>query len=417
MLYNILEYLYGGEMDMKTLPVRLLGSLLVASIATSSMYALSTHTNKSLSAANEKSNYIEKDVVGAEVLAKDNTESKTTQEQVEIANKAVEEAQAKVESTKKELEETTSAQKAAEVEATKADNLVKDAEKAKEAAEAEVLSAKTEEDKKAAQEKVEAAQAEVERATQVQKEAAAKKQAAEEAVKKAQEEALKAEAEKEAARKAQEEAARKAAEEERLASQATALEENQTTTEKTKSANNSSNSTATSSETKAEENSTEKKSGGVLTDEILKKAAEGEKRDRENYEKALKEKGLNPPSDEHTVEFHFYSTLRDLKVRRNGDAEYWDKCGKDGVNCIWFVEFSCDMNECEGFAEPGSNELSGHVLLGRRGDTKEYVMQPPKAKPGYRFKAWEIVSARGTVTQYGETGVLVSSYRAIYEKY
>ncbi len=392
---------------MKKIPVKLLSGILATSVVTASICAIGADISKSLK-SNDKDtlNYIEKDVVSlknAKALTEAQNEAKLTQNKVDVINKAVDEAQkevesaeekveatkaleeeveatkaleeeagAKVESTRKEVEKTTANQKAAEEELTKADDLLKNAKKAQEAAEAEVKSAKTAEAKKVAEEKVKAAKEEVANATQVQKEANTKKQAAEEEAKQA--------------------------------------EENIRNTQQ-------SNNAITSNESKANESSTEQKSGGFLTDEILKKAAEGEKRDRENYEKALKEKGLTPPSNEHTVEFHFYSTLRDLKVRRNGDADYWATCGEDGVNCIWFAEFTCDMNECEGFAEPGSNELSGHVLLGRRGDTKEYIMQPPKAKPGYRFKAWEIVSAHGTVTQYGETGVLVSSYRAVYEKY
>ena len=150
---------------------------------------------------------------------------------------------------------------------------------------------------------------------------------------------------------------------------------------------------------------------------MLEAAKEGEKLDHQKYVDEYTKKYGHAPEEKTEVEFHFYSTLKDLKVRRNGDASHWAECGENGVNCIWFVEFSCDINECEGFAEPGSNELSGKVLIGRRGDTTEYIMQPPKAKPGYRFKAWEIVSANGTITQYGETGVLVSKYRAVYEKY
>ena len=126
-------------------------------------------------------------------------------------------------------------------------------------------------------------------------------------------------------------------------------------------------------------------------------------------------KGLKVPEEKHTVEFHFYSTLNPITIYRNYDEEFWSKCGTDGAGCIWFAEFSCDMNECEGFSEPGSNLLSGKVLIGRRGDILEYTMVAPKGKPGYRFKQWEIISDDKIFPD--NEGILVNRYRAIYEKY
>ena len=371
---------------MKKIPTNLLGKFLAISVAATSICALGVNYYKTLESSDNKTlNYVEKDAVSSQKtkeLAEVLNENEVAQTTVTTSNEA------KVENAVKEVEKATLNQKAAEEEVTKADTLLKNAEKVKEEALAEVEAAKTPEAKKAAQAKVETADAEVQKATQTQKEAVAKKQAADAAVKEAQEvvEQVKQE-------------------EETVNNQVNETSKNQTKN-RVKKAEQPSKTT------------TNDEVGGAAKQRELSSA------DWDKINEALKaeqerlaKEGNQKEPEEHNVEFHFYTTLRDLKVRRNGDASYWAECGVNGVNCIWFVEFSCDMNECEGFAEPGSDKLSGKVLIGRRGDTMEYVMQPPKAKPGYRFKAWEIVSAKGTVTKYGETGVLVSKYRAVYEKY
>ena len=194
-------------------------------------------------------------------------------------------------------------------------------------------------------------------------------------------------------------------------------EEQNNTIESKKEEENS----AVESEKSNETNTEEESNSRTFTEEQLKymleQAKKGEKIDQDNYEKALEEKGLKVPEEKHTVEFHFYSTLNPITVYRNYDEEFWSKCGKDGAGCIWFAEFSCDMNECEGFSEPGSNLLSGKVLIGRRGDILKYTMVAPKGKPGYRFKQWEIISDNKVVSDNEYEGILVNRYRAIYEKY
>ncbi len=449
---------------MKRLPVKIISGLFATTVVTSSICALGVDISKSLKSTDERAvNYIEKDVVSvknAKVLTEEEkevkvaqanvasadeavedakTEVKNAQTKVETANKKEETATAKAESTKKEAEKAATNKQAAEEAATKADADLAAANKVKAQAEAALNSAKTTKERKAAEAELKAAKAKAEAAQKAQRDADAAKKAAAEAAQQAEAAAAKAEAERQAAeakrlaaeeeqRKAQEaeaerikqaEAARLAAEEaQRKADEAERIR--QATNAAQQVENNVKNSNQSNKAT------TNSQAGGAssqreLSEEDWNVINEALKKEQERL--AKEQEGKEPEAqEEHTVEFHFYSTIRDLKVRRTGgSANYWNDgtCGTDGSGCIWFAEFSCDMNECEGFAEPGTGLMKGTVTLGRRGDITEYVMQPPKAKPGYRFKAWEMISVNGKpiTDKDGENGILLARYRAVYEKY
>ncbi len=314
------------------------------------------------------------------------------------AEKNIDEAKAKAETANEEVAKATETKEEAAREVKTLEEAVKKAEEAKKVAEAEVNAAKSEEERKVAEAKVKAMEEEIKKAEEERELANAKVKEAEKRVKEAEE-----------TRKTAEEVVKQA--EEAKKTTETEIEKKATNVNK-----NTNNETKKSTETKAEEESSRS-----LTEEQLKymleQAKKGEKIDQENYEKALEEKGLKVPEEKHTVEFHFFNTKNPITVHRYGDEDYWSKCGKDGAGCIWFVEFSCDMNECVGFSDSGSDTLKEKVLIGRRGDVLEYTMEAPKGKPGYRFKQWEIISANKTVTNNEYEGVLVSRYRAIYEKY
>ena len=76
---------------------------------------------------------------------------------------------------------------------------------------------------------------------------------------------------------------------------------------------------------------------------------------------------------------------------------------------IWFVRFTCDMNECYGFSVPGSSNFGGDVIYGRRGDVEKLTMYAPTAKPGYEFEKWEKSS-------YTLENITMVSYRAVYKQ-
>ena len=159
---------------------------------------------------------------------------------------------------------------------------------------------------------------------------------------------------------------------------------------------------------------------GNFTDEDIEQAKKGEALQQQEYREAYYEKyGKYPEEEKSSVEFHFYSTMKTITIHRNEsktNENYWSGCGVDGRGCIWFADFSCDMNACEGFVEPGSGSLKNSIRIGRRGDILEYTMEAPKAKPGYKFKQWEIISANKNITNTETPGILISKYIAIYEK-
>ena len=377
------------KISVKTIP----GLVLTSSLVGLGAFVLATRKDVNNSYASEISNketlnYTEKRALESE------------QNLVGIENKEeIEKMEAKVESANQEVSKAESVKK-------EADEAVKKAENLKEEAETELKNAKTEEEIKIAQEKVTKAEKTLKKATKVQEEAQTK---VEEATKVKESGQAKVEQVTKTVEEAKEE--KKSVEtQNQNVNTVKETQPKQTTAAKQVEETNRKTVQSKTTTTNNEEGGAAKQRELSAEDwDVINKALQDE-HDR------LEREGKLPEVEEHNVEFHFYSTIKDLKVRRNGDDSLWSHCGNDGVNCIWFVEFSCDMNECEGFAEPGTNALSGKVLIGRRGDTTEYVMQPPKAKPGYKFKAWEMVSVHGEITQYGETGVLVSKYRAVYEK-
>lgn len=407
-----------GESNMKKLPTNclkiVLGVGLVAGVGTVALNHDNIYNHminnfkKGLAVASTKTEAIDTE-----------NEVKKAGAVVEQAEKEVQEAEVKLNAANEELKKAEATKNEATEAAKKADNAVQEANVAKEQAEKALRAAKTEEEKKVAQAKLDAAKAEQKRAEEAKKEADAKLKAAEEARLKAEEEARKAaktkkeaEAKKQAAeeakKKAEAEAAKKKAEEEAKAKAEITKKGTKTTTTE----NQNKNATVTNSET------SESRS---LTDEQLKKmlelAAKGEEKDREQYEKAYTEKYGHAPEEKHEVEFHFYSTLNPLTVRLYDHDNYYtpSKCGETGSGCIWFAEFSCDLNQCVGFLDTHTNELKDNVIYAKRASIKEYTMKAPEARYGYKFKQWEIISDRKNITVNGQTGIAYK-YIAIYEK-
>ncbi len=326
-----------------------------------------------------------------------------------LVQNQVGQAKEKIKEANKAIEKATKVKEEATKEVETAEKTVKKAEEEKKIAEEEVKNAKTDEEKKIVEDKIKAIEEKIKKAEEEKKTAEEKVKKAEDIVKKAEEE-----------KKVAQEEIEKVEEEKKITKQ-----ETKTTTQSkatTQSKTTEGKKSTTNSETKQPTvTNAADGSSKSLTDEQLKymleQAKKGEEIDRENYEKALEEKGIEVPEEKHTVEFHFFNTSNSITVRRHGDEDYWSKCGKNGQGCIWFVEFSCNMNECVGFSEPGSGALKDNVLIGRRGDILEYTMDAPKGKPGYRFKQWEVISANKNITDNGYDGVLISKYIAIYEKY
>lgn len=77
-------------------------------------------------------------------------------------------------------------------------------------------------------------------------------------------------------------------------------------------------------------------------------------------------------------------------------------------NVIWWAQFSCDTDKCEGFKKQGTDELTDIVVEGRRGDAS-MTMEAPKAKEGYTFVGWE-----KSIVDY--CGMKIQGYEAIYEE-
>lgn len=122
-------------------------------------------------------------------------------------------------------------------------------------------------------------------------------------------------------------------------------------------------------------------------------------------------KEIEEEAKKKTVEFHFYSSNKELILRCRGDH-----CGEDQQGYIWFVELECDLNKCEGFTDSTTGAKVSKLLLGRRGDVTYYTVTAPAAKYGYKFVGWELVSTRKTATNDLGTGALLGKYIATYEK-
>ena len=369
---------------------------------------------------------------------------------LEEAENEVNESKAVLEEANKEVEKATEEAANAQKEVADAEEAITKAKEAKKLAEAEVRNATTKEAKAAAEAKVKAAEDAVTKAEATKKDATVKAQNAEKAITEAQNNKNAAEQRVQKAeenKKAIEEEIRKTQETEENTSEpkqqtTTEVAKKETTTKAvnsqnnktTASQNNTSTSTTTTTTTKENNqnivnqnnnnttvtnpNTNESRS---LTDEQLKKmldaAAKGEELDRQKYEEEYeKVHGHAPEEEKHEVEFHFYSNLNPLKVRLYDHVNYYttSRCGATGSGCIWFAEFACDLNECVGFPDDVTGELKDDVIYSRRADIKEYTMQAPEARYGYKFKQWELISERKN-TIYGQTG-LAYKYVAVYEK-
>ncbi len=347
------------------------------------------------------------------------------------AEKEVSESKVEVEQATKAIEVATEAKETAEMEVAVAEEELTKAEEAKKLAEAEVKNAKTEEERNVALEKVketeealtkatenkEEAEAKVQKAAKAVMEAENNKKEAEQRVKKAEENKKSIEEEirknSEVEEQKQQVSRPEPAKEEAETKEASVTEtkgESQNSETKTESQNNNT--------TVADSSTGESRS---LTDEQLKRmleaAALGEKEDREAYEKAYSDKYGHLPEEKHEVEFHFYSNLNPLTVRLYDHNNYYteSKCGLTGSGCIWFAEFSCDLNQCVGFLDSYTGKLVGDVIYAKRASIKEYTMKAPEARDGYKFKYWELVSDRKNVTINGQTGIAYK-YIAVYEK-
>ena len=98
-----------------------------------------------------------------------------------------------------------------------------------------------------------------------------------------------------------------------------------------------------------------------------------------------------------------------ITVTSAKDEEYqaFIEKGYAPVNVIWWAQFSCDMEKCEGFKEHPSNKMVDKVVEGRRGDVS-ITMEAPKAKEGYTFVGWQT-----TTVEYG--GIKIQGFEAIYD--
>ncbi len=372
---------------------------------------------------------------------------------LEEAENEVNESKAELEAANKEVEKAAEEAANAQKEVADAEEAITKAKEAKRLAEAEVKKATTKEAKAAAEAKVKAAEDAVTKAEATKKDATVKAQNAEKAITEAQNNKNAAEERVQKAednKKAIEEEIRKTQENKENTSEpkqqtTTEVAKKETTTKAinsqnnktTVSQNNTSTSTTSTSTTKENNqnnvnqnnnnnnnttvtnpNTNENRS---LTDEQLKKmleaAAKGEELDREQYKKDYEAKyGHAPKEEKQEVEFHFYSNLNPLTVRLYDHENYYttSRCGATGSGCIWFAEFACDLNECVGFPDDNTGELKDDVIYSRRADIKEYTIQAPEARYGYKFKQWELISEQKN-TIYGQTGIAYK-YVAVYEK-
>ncbi len=368
-------------------------------VVTTSVIAI--NANNSFKANDEKINLAQNEIVEAKnpsVLAEIENEVKESKTQLEEANKELEKAETEKENAKKEVID--------------AEDAVAKAMDIKKLAENEVQNAKTDEERNAALEKVKAANETLTKAEETKKSANEKVQNAEKAIETAKDNKKVAEERVQEAEVQNKNAVNEVQQNVQTEAKEEAKTENSTTTN-----NNNNNKAQNNNATVTNPSTNESKS---LTDEQLKKmldaAAAGEKLDREEYERAYTEKyGHAPEEEKHEVEFHFYSSLNPLTVRLYDHSNYYttSKCGQTGSGCIWFAEFSCDLNQCVGFADTDGT-LKADVVYAKRASIKEYTMKAPDARPGYRFKQWELISERKN-TLYGKTG-LAYKYIAVYEK-
>lgn len=351
--------------------------------------------------SNQKTlNYVEKEN-SEEAIADVNTA-------LTEAEKLVNDANEKVEAAKEEEKKVEAVKEEAEKEITDAEETIKNAEATVTEAKKALESAESEDEKASLNAKIKEAEEQAQQALKAKEEAEAKAKKAEEDAKIAEQKRKDAEAEQakkaaeaERIRKEAEEAEKTRKEAEEAAKKAA---ETQVESEPLTSSNKTANNTTTANnatETKKEE---EEQQGNKYDlnnyPEILEQINEETKKQEEKLkEEAAKKK----------VEFHFYSTNKNLTIHCREDF-----CGDSGH--IWFVELECDSDKCEGFTDSNGKQVST-MLVGRRADITEITVTAPAAKPGYKFVGWELISSKRLVENgLGDKGYLTGKYIATYEK-
>ena len=282
----------------------------------------------------------------------------------------------------------------------------KKVEAVKEEAEKEITDAEEEDEKASLNAKIKEAEEQAQQALKAKEEAEAKAKKAEEDAKIAEQKRKDAEAEQakkaaeaERIRKEAEEAEKTRKEAEEAAKEATETKvESEPLTSSNKSANNTTTANNASESKKEEEQGSKFDLNNYpeLLEQINEKT---KKQEKEIKEEAAKKK----------VEFHFYSTNKNLTIHCREDF-----CGDSGH--IWFVELECDSDKCEGFTDSNGKQVST-MLVGRRANITEITVTAPAAKPGYKFVGWELISSRRLVENgLGDKGYLTGKYIATYKK-
>ena len=105
-------------------------------------------------------------------------------------------------------------------------------------------------------------------------------------------------------------------------------------------------------------------------------------------------------------------TEETVTISSSNDAYYQNYLKEHNFqpkNVIWWVQFTCDEEMCEGFDERATGTKNSMIIEGRRGDIETITMTAPKAKEGYHFVKWV-----ATTVKY--SGVEMQGYKAVYEK-
>ena len=330
-------------------------------------------------------------MTGVGILTKDyikNDDELTSIASVVKKSSALEEANQEIKQAEKELNEAKEVKEEALEKVKNAEELINKASKEKEEAILEIENAKTTKERQKAQAKIDAATSKIEEAKKT-------KESAEKEV----ERVTKVVEQKEQNKQKAEEKAATLKENENKQNQAFSNKKTESNSNVTN--NKTQSTTKNDTTTKQNEESEEQGPKYDLNDypELLDKINEETKKQEKEIEEEAKKK---------TVEFHFYSTNRNLTIHCTGDY-----CGDSGH--IWFVEVECDLNKCEGFTNSSGNKVST-LLVGRRADITEFNVTPPAAKYGYKFVGWELISSRRLVENEQGKGYLSGKYIATYEK-
>ncbi len=334
-------------------------------------------------------------VTGAGVLTKNYTKHDDQLTNItKVANKSsnLKEINQEIKQAEEELKEAKEVKEKAVKEVKNAEKAINKASKEKEKAILELKNAKTTEEKKNAQAKIDAATTKIEQAEKTKKSAEKKVEKASKTVE-----------QKEQNKQSVEEKAAAVKEKENTQNQMVSNKKSESTSSNSNGTNNKTQSTTkNNTTTKQKEESEEQGPKYDLSDypDILNKINEETKRQEKEIEEEAKKK---------TVEFHFYSTNKNLLIHCTEDY-----CGDSGH--IWFVEVECDLNKCEGFTDSRTGTQVSNLIIGRRADITELNITPPAAKYGYKFVGWELISSRRLVENEEGKGYLSGKYIATYEK-